>query len=88
MLTRRTVWGNKWQQRESIGVIILRMRMRFVVRIRMWQTESVHVAIQNVSAHESDKKFQGVTSSQTCFLNFPKMAERFSGKAVVLHIED
>ena len=33
---------------------------RFVVRIRMRQTESPHVAIQNVSAHELDRKFQGV----------------------------
>ena len=35
------------------------VRMRFVVR--PWQSESIHVAIQNVSAYESDRKFQGVT---------------------------
>ena len=33
----------------------VQMRMRFVVRVRMRQTKSVQVAIQNVSAHESDK---------------------------------
>ena len=43
--------------------------MRFMVRIRMRQTEYVNGRIQNVSAHESDKKFQGVTSLQTCFPN-------------------
>ena len=49
-------------------------------------TESVHVAIQNAPAHESDKKFQGVTSLQTCFPNFQKWRKAFSGKVVVLCI--
>ena len=31
------------------------MRMRFLVRMR--QTDSVHVAILNASAYESDRKF-------------------------------
>ena len=46
-------------------------------------TESVHVAIQNVSAQESDKK---VTSLQTCFPNFQKRWKGTSGKAVVFRI--
>ena len=62
------------------------MRMRFVVRIRMRQTESVHVAIQNVSAHESDKNVQGVTSLQMCFPNFKKWRKCISGKVVVFRI--
>ena len=58
---------------ERIGVIsYVQMRIRFVERIQMRQTESVQGAIQNVSAHESDKKFQGVTALQTCFPNFQK----------------
>ena len=43
--------------------------------VRMWETESVHVAIQNVSAHESDRKFQGVNSLQTCFPKLSRMAD-------------
>ena len=55
--------------------------MRFVVPIRMRQTESVHVAIQNVSALDSDREFQGVTSLQTCFPNFNKWrTEGINGK--------
>ena len=50
----------------------------------MRQTESVHVAIQNVSAHESDKKSQ--TSLQTCFPNFQKWRKGTSGKVVVFRI--
>ena len=63
--TRYAVCGNNRLQLERIGVIPqVRMRLRFVMR----QTESVHVAIENVSAHlESDRKFQGMTSLQTCF---------------------
>ena len=38
----------------------------------MRQTESGHVAIEHVSAHESDKKFQGLTLLQTCFPNVQK----------------
>ena len=57
-----------WQQlaiAERIGVISYgQMRLRFMVRIRMRQSESVQVAIQNVSAHESVEPFQGVTSLQ------------------------
>ena len=49
-------------------------------------TESVNVAIQNVSAHESDKKFQGVTSLQTCFPNFHKWRKGTSGKVVVFRV--
>ena len=42
--------------KKCIGVIsYVQMQIRFVMRIRMRLTESVHVAIQNVSAHESDK---------------------------------
>ena len=48
----------------------------------MQQTESINVAIQNVSAHESDKKFQGVTSLQTCVSNFHKF---ISGKVVAFY---
>ena len=60
--------GNKWLQ---AGVIPnVRMRLWFMVQIRMRQTESVHTAIQNVSAHKSDRKFPGVTSLQTFFQNF------------------
>ena len=53
----------------------------------MQQTESVHVAVQNVSAHESDKKIQGVTSLQTCFPNFQKWQKGISRKVVlVFHV--
>ena len=65
---RYAVSGNNWLQCERIGVIsYVQMQMQFVVRIRMQQTESAHAAIQNVSTHESHKKFQGVTSLQTYF---------------------
>ena len=64
----------------------MQMRMRFVVRIRLRQNESIHVATQNVSAHESDKKFQGVTSLQKCFLNFQKWRNVISGKVVLFRI--
>ena len=79
MRTRHAVCGNKWLHCESIGVIsYVRMRIWFVVRIRMRQTESVHVAIQNVSAHESDKKFQQVTSlSRRVFPIKKKTVERY-----------
>ena len=75
--------GNKWLQCERIRVISY-VEMWFVVQIRMWQTESVHVVpvILNVSAHESDKKFQGVTSLQTCFPNFKKWRKGISRKVV------
>ena len=56
------------------------------MRIRMRQTESVHVAIQNVSAHESDAKFQGVTSLQMCFLYFQKWRNGVSGKIEVFRV--
>ena len=60
----------------------MQMRMRFVVGIRMLQTKSVHVA-KNVSAHELDKIFQAVTSSQTCFPNLYKWPESISGNVIV-----
>ena len=42
------------------GVIsYVRMRMLLQCMVRMWQTELVHGAIQNVSAHGSNRKFQG-----------------------------
>ena len=64
----------KWLQRECIGVIsYVRTRFRFMVQIRMRQTESVHVAIQNASAHESDRKFQ-----------LPQWRKGISWKAIVL----
>ena len=62
MRTRHAVCGNRWVQWERIKVILY-VQMRFVVRIRTRQTESVDVAIQNVFAHESDRTFQGVTLS-------------------------
>ena len=55
----------KWLQWEGIRDSIC----ADAVRIRMRQNKPVHVAIRNVSAHESDKKFRGVTSLQTYFLN-------------------
>ena len=59
MRTQHAIRGDKWLQWERVGVIpYVRMRFRFVVPIRMRQTESVYVVIQNVSAHESDRKFQ------------------------------
>ena len=51
--------------------------MRFVVRMR--KTESVRVAIQNVSAHQSDRKFQGVRHYRRVFPTFHKW--RTSGVA-------
>ena len=61
MRTRHAVYGNMWLQCERLGMIsYMQVRLRFVVRIRMRQTESVQVAIKNV-AHESENKFQGVT---------------------------
>ena len=74
---RKAVCGNKWLQWERIGVSPY-VRLRFVVRMR--QTESVHVAIHNVSAHESDRKFQGVTSLQTGFPQLSQLAGGISGK--------
>ena len=56
---------------ERIGVIpYVRMRLRFVARIPMRLPGSVDVAIQNASAHETGRKFQGVTSLQTCSPTF------------------
>ena len=52
----------------------------------MRKTESIHVAILNVSAHESDKKFQGVTSLQSCFHNFMKWPKGTSGKVVYVSV--
>ena len=64
----------------------VRMRLRFVVRIRTKQTESVHVTIQNVSAHESDKKFQGVTSLHMCFPNFLKWRKGISENVYIPYL--
>ena len=59
MRTRHAACGNKWPQWERVGVILyVRMRLRFVVRIRTWLTESVHVVNQNAYKHESDRKCQ------------------------------
>ena len=73
------LYGNKWQRRERIAVVSY-------VRMRTRQTESVHVAIQNVSTHESDKIFQGVTSLQTCFPNFQKWRTVLVGNIVAFYI--
>jgi len=83
MRTRHAEYGNKWLQCECIGVIPYYMQMRFAMRIRMQQTEFFHVATQSVSAHESDNKFQGVTSLQTCFPNFLKW-RKLIGENVIL----
>ena len=48
----------------------------------MRQTESVRVAFQNVPAHESRKKFQGVTTLQMCFPNFQNGIQRYQGKVI------
>ena len=81
MRTRRAVCGNKWLQCERTGGLsYVQMRVRFVKLTRMPQTESAHVAIQNVSAHESDKKFQGVTSLQTYFPNFKNGGKILAGR--------
>ena len=50
----------------------------------MRQTELVHVAIQNISTYELDKKFQGVTSLQICFANFQKWRKGICEKVVSL----
>ena len=61
---------------KCIGVIsYVQMQMRFVMRIRMRLTESVHVAIQNVSAHESDKYSKERRHYRRVFLK-KDMAER------------
>ena len=52
--------------------------------IRMQQTESVRVA--TVSAHELDRKFQGVTSLQTCFPQPLQMAAAICGRIVAFYI--
>ena len=50
----------KWLQCEHRGMIsYVQIWLWFVVRMR--QTESVHVVIQKIFKHESDRKFQGVT---------------------------
>ena len=57
--TQHAVCGNNWLHCERIGVIsYVRLRLRFVARIWMWQTELIHVAIQNAPAHELNRTFQ------------------------------
>ena len=82
MRTQHVVRANKWVQWERVGMIpYVWMRFRFVVRIRMRQTESVYVVIQNVSAHESDREFSGVALLQVCFPNYQKW-----GKVLAFYI--
>jgi len=62
------------------------MRMRFEVRIRMRQIELVHIAMQNISAYEPDRKFKGRTSSHTCFSQMSQTPGGISGKVVAFYI--
>ena len=71
---------NGYSGNQQKGFHNVQMRLWFVVRIRTRQTESVVVAIQNVSAHISDRKFQEVTSLQTCFPIFHKWRTVLAGR--------
>ena len=72
MRTLHAVCGNKWRHCERRGLIsYVQVRMRFVVRIRMRQTEAVHV-----SAHDMDKKFHSDAITDV-FSQLSEMAETY-----------